>query len=282
MLLALVAGSSPLAAADGPLGPPAAFVLEGRDGDWLGELDDDYLMRNDGSRDGAVRYFFIDPPTTPGGTAGWSAAVEVELRPQNQCAFAGLLLDYRENPRRYLIFARLGDGRASLWQRSPEGIVVLAEGRTDRLAAELRVFVTGPRVILLVDDALFTELDPATIGPGPVGIVAGGPGSFGFSGFRRQRVFVQTPSDPTPETSEEAGPRRCPTRRQGSPSRPHHRRAQRRRHRASEPWVAAARRQRRRSARWAARPRTEPTARSGRAARAGNTVRRSAVRRRRR
>jgi hypothetical protein len=200
LALAVIAFTVPPARAQNEaLGPLAAFVLDGRDGDWQGLLDDDlYILRNDGSRDGAVRYFFIDPPAGSGGADGWTAVVEVQLRPQNERAFAGLLVAYADAPRRYVIFARTGDGRAVVWRRSPEGIAVLAEGQKVRLGAELRVIVTGPRVIFLVDGALLAELDPATIGEGAVGIVAGGRGSFDFSGFALETVTVQASPESAP------------------------------------------------------------------------------------
>lgn len=199
-LVALAAITLPPARAeDAVLGPLAAFVLQGRSGDWQGVLDEDaYVLRNDGNRDGAVRYFFIDPPAASGGADGWTAVVEVELRPQNARAFAGLLVAHAEAPRRYVIFARTGDGRAVVWRRSPEGIDVLAEGEKARLGAELRVIVTGPRVIFLVDGALLAELDQAAIGEGAVGIVAGGRGGFGFRGFALETVTVQASPDPAP------------------------------------------------------------------------------------
>lgn len=193
----------PARADDAALGPLSAFVLEGRDGDWLGGLDGDvYVLRNEGGRDGAVRYFFVDPPAASGSADGWTAVVEVELRPQNERAFAGMLVAYAADPRRYVIFARTGDGRAVVWRRDPEGISVLAEGRPARLGAELRVIVTRQRVIFLVDGALLAELDPAAVGEGAVGIVAGGRGSFGFRGFALDTVSVQASPGPAPDTSE--------------------------------------------------------------------------------
>ena len=196
MLLALVAGSAPLAAAaDGPLGPLAGKVLIGRGGDWEGSLTAEaYRLENRQGKDSAVRFFSLEPPFRDRGDA-WTASVEVAVLPAGDRGFAGLIYDYRASPRHYLIFALAADGRAVLWRRDEGGLAVIAQSdpRPGRAQGELRLIEITGRTLFLADGELVHELPAAQLVLGETGIVAGGRGAFGFKGFAWDTVTVNAP-----------------------------------------------------------------------------------------
>lgn len=175
-----------LADLDDVLGPLAGKVLIGRQGDWEGSEDtepDAYRLDYLGTRTNAVRYFMLDDAGVPEGRL--AAGVQVAL-PQEKSAFAGLLWGYQDDPRRYLIFAVTGDGRAVIWRRDAAGLTQLAE-HPDAVheggSAVLAAFERDGVVLMLAGETLVAALDGDDAAGGATGIVAGGRGSFRFTDF---------------------------------------------------------------------------------------------------
>lgn len=185
-LALLVLPGAALAALDEVLGVLADDVLLGRQGDWEGSEDvesDAYRLDYLGSRANAVRYFHLDNTGMPEGRL--AAGTEV-VPPTEPAAFAGLLWGYRDQPRRYLIFALTGDGRAVVWRRDDRGLAVLAEISVVIESGDSVVLVAFERdgvTRMVLEDKVVATLKGEDAAGGAPGIVAGGPGSFRFFGF---------------------------------------------------------------------------------------------------
>lgn len=173
---------------DSASGDLAAYLLQGRDGAWNGQIANGaYWLSNDEDAL-AVEYVYLT--ALPGLAAPLSAAeVSVDVSgdfADADTSQAGLIFNVDPETRFYYAFMLKGGGAVSLVLRDGAGFRELASTTSDALrdgVNRLTVTPGGALLRFLVNGTEVMSIESPSLPPGGVGLIAAGTGRFAFDNF---------------------------------------------------------------------------------------------------
>ena len=189
-LLAACGGGGPDSAggdraAGGGLGPLQDTVTVGAKNDWMHSFDaGTYWMENQGDPTN-IRYFYVPGPDEHHGRRTVEVSVQVEGSPED--SRAGLIYGLQEQPRRYWAIVTDGQRMIEVYTRDAEGFRMTmgssVEASSDGVT-RIEVEEDGREVTIKGNGRSIGSFSSQGTGSGATGILAFGPGRFGFDGFR--------------------------------------------------------------------------------------------------
>lgn len=166
----------------------AAYLLQGQDGVWSGQLVDGTYQLGNTEDAGAVEYVYVT--ALPGLAAPLSAReVSVEVSGEftaPDASQAGLIFNVDPETRFYYAFMVKSGGAVSLVLRDEAGFQELASTTTDALREGVNRLTVTPEGALLrfsVNGAEVMSIESPSLPPGGVGLIAAGTGRFAFDNF---------------------------------------------------------------------------------------------------
>lgn len=173
---------------DTPGSDLAAYLLQGQDGVWSGQVVDGSYTLSNSEDAGAVEYVYVT--ALPGLSAPLSAAeVSVEVSgdfADPAASQAGLIFNVDPETRFYYAFMVKGGGAVSLVLRDEAGFQELASTTSDALREgvnRLTVTPDGALLRFLVNGTEVMSIESPSLPPGGVGLIAAGTGRFAFDNF---------------------------------------------------------------------------------------------------
>ncbi|MEM9881908.1 MAG: hypothetical protein AAF800_03190 [Planctomycetota bacterium] len=166
------------------LGPLAEFLLYGEDpdGPWIGQTDGNGYRLLNPDDEGAITYFFLQPPPADDG----KRTVEVTAVVLQGDGLAGLFYGYTEQPKQYHLVTVDGGGQVTVFHRPPEGGLNRVfgakienpdnpgQGPAGPVPITLRLVEKGATASVVVNDTTVGTIDGPGAGSGGLGIAAAG------------------------------------------------------------------------------------------------------------
>ena len=177
------------------LGPLKAPL--GTDGPWNAGLQGGWFLLTNTSDPNSIRYFSMDGQPVTGERV--IRTTIVVLPDQGAQAYGGILFDFH-NQEGYFGFTIAGDGRAILWDRTPDGFkdLVSDTGRAKLDGSDvMEVRQTPTRVTFHLNGEELFHADNENGFANTFGIIGIGQGRIGFNGFSVTETAAQAPL-PTP------------------------------------------------------------------------------------
>lgn len=192
----------------GGLGALSSFIKIGQQGAWTGSMDGDVYWLENPSEDAAIRYYFTPVDATAFGQRTVSVDVTADA---GQNSRAGLLYGYNRNPTLYYMATVEPDGTGALYRRDEDGLNVVMSGSTppgENGFSRLEVRESGSQIEVLVNGKSIGSMGSRGTGEGAVGIIAVGPGRFGFTNYRQTPQPAVALSGGGPEAAPASGAQR--------------------------------------------------------------------------
>ena len=169
----------------GGLGPLRDAVSVGAEDDWMHSLDSGtYWMENQGDPNN-VRYFYVSSPEEHHG--GRSVEVRVRVEGDPETSRAGLIYGLQQQPRRYWAVVTDGRGMIEVYTRDADGLRMTMGSSVEASGdgvTRIEIEEKEREVTIKGNGRSIGSLESPGTGSGATGILAMGPGRFGFTGFR--------------------------------------------------------------------------------------------------